>query len=94
MGQNPTINKDLFFYLVRHNKVFFPSNSLFNSNKPHVVVEDRFFQIENNKKYLKRKIYNLIEEEKPELVEGKENVSNTHKTIKYFLQESNKIKKQ
>ena len=93
MNEYPSINKDLFFYLVRHNKVFFPSNSLFNSNKPHVVVEDRFFQIENNKKYLKRKIYNLIEQEKPELVEGKENISKTNKTIKYFLQESNKIKK-
>ncbi len=91
MKQFPLVNKDLFYYLVRHNKVFFPSISLFNSNKPHVVVEDRSFQIENNKKYLKRKIYNLIKEEKPELVEGKENISNTNKTIKFFLQESNKI---
>lgn len=94
MGRTPSINKDLFFYLVRHNKVFFPNSEWFNSDKPHVVVEDRFFQIENNKKYLKRKIYNLIEQEKPELVAGKENIADTHKTIKYFLQESNKIKKQ
>jgi len=93
MGQNPSINKDLFFYLVRHNKVFFPNSEWFNSNRPHVLVEDRFFQIENNKKYLKRKIYNLIEQERPEMVEGKENMADAHKTIKYFLQESNKIKK-
>lgn len=93
MNEDPSINKDLFFYLVRHNKVFFPSSEWFNSNRPHVLVEDRFFQIENNKKYLKKKIYNLIEQEKPELVDGKENISKTNKTIKYFLQESNKIKK-
>jgi hypothetical protein len=93
MNEDPSINKDLFFYLVRHNKVFFPNSEWINSNRPHVLVEDRFFQIENNKKYLKRKIYNLIEQDKPELVDGKENISKTNKTIKYFLQESNKIKK-
>ena len=93
MGKINSVDRNTFIYLVRHHKIFFPNNNLFNSNKPHVVVEDRFFQIENNKKYLKKKIYNLIEQDKPELVEGKENIANTHKTIKYFLQESNKIKK-
>ena len=94
MVQDNSVNKNLFTYLVRHHSIFFPPNELFNSNKPHVVVDDRYFQIENNKKYLKKKIYNLIEEEKPEFVDGKDNISNTYKTIKYFLQESDKIKKQ
>jgi len=35
-----------------------------------------------------------VEEEKPEFVDGKNNIANTYKTIKYFLQESDKIKKQ
>jgi hypothetical protein len=94
MVNNSELCKDLYVYLIRHHRVFFPTNKLFNSNKPHVVVDDRYFQIEGNKKYLKKKIYNLIENEKPEFIEGEENIANTHKTIKYFLQESNKIKKQ
>ena len=93
MVQDNPVNKNLFVYLVRHHRVFFPPNGLLNDNRPHVVLDDRHFQIENNKKYLKKKIYNLVEEEKPEFVDGKDNIANTYKTIKYFLQESDKIKK-
>lgn len=92
MNRNISINQDLLVYLRRHHQIFFPLNNLFNSHKPHIVIDDRFYQIENNKKYLKKKLFYLIEEQRPHFVDCKEKNANAHKTIKYFLQETNKLK--
>lgn len=94
MSENVSINKDVLIYLLRHHKVFFPPNNLYNTDKAHIVIDDRFYQVEGNKKYLKKKIFNLIEESRPHLIEGKENNANAHKTIKHFLDKIIKINKQ
>jgi hypothetical protein len=94
MGQDYHINKSLFCYLTRHHEVFFPPNTLFNTDKPHLIVEDKFYQLDGNKKWLKKKLYSLIETNRPEFIDTKEKISETNKTIKIFLEESIKIKKQ
>jgi hypothetical protein len=93
MDNTPSVNKELLVYLVRYHKIFFPSNKSFVIDNPHVVVDDKSFQIEGNKKYLKNKIFNLIEESRFEFIDGIKNKSDAYKTIKYFLEESNKLKK-
>jgi hypothetical protein len=80
--------------MVRHYKVFFPPSQVFNTNKPHLVVDDKFYQIEGNKKWLKQKLYNLIEEEKPELTESRDKIGLTNKTIKEFINSAYKITKE
>lgn len=94
MENNIQINKKLFHYMVRHYKVFFPPYKVFNTNKPHLVVDDKFYQIDGNKKYLKERLFFLIEEETPELTESKEQVSMTNKTIKEFINSAHKITKE
>jgi hypothetical protein len=94
MENNTYINKELFYYMVRHYKVFFPPSQVFNTNKPHLVVDDKFYQIEGNKKWLKQKLYNLIEEEKPELTESRDKIGLTNKTIKEFINSAYKITKE
>jgi len=90
----PQLNKELFFYLTRHHKVIFPPDDLYNSKLPLLVIEDnRPFQIEGNKKYLKMKLFEFVENRNPELVEGEQNIADTYKTIKYFIEQSSKIKK-
>jgi hypothetical protein len=90
----PQLNKELFFYLTRHHKVIFPPDDLYNSNFPSLVIEDdRPFQIDGNKKYLKMKLFEFVENRNPELVKGEDNIANTNKTIKYFIEQSSKIKK-
>ncbi len=90
----PQLNKELFFHLTRHHKVIFPPEKLYNSDLPCLVIEDsRPFQIEGNKKYLKMKLYEFVENTKPNLVDGEDNISNTNKTIKYFIEQSIKVSK-
>jgi hypothetical protein len=88
------INKNLFYYMVRHYKVFFPPTNVFNSNLPHLVVDDKFYQIEGNRKYIRQRLSNLIEESKPELFENREVLAITNKTIKEFVNSANKIIKE
>ena len=77
--------------MVRHYRVFFPSSQVFNTDKPHLVVDDKFYQIDGNKKYIRQRLGNLIEESKPELFENRETTSITNKTIKEFINSANKI---
>ena len=39
------------------------------------------------------KLFEFVENTNPELVKGEENIANTNKTIKYFIEQSSKIKK-
>ena len=39
------------------------------------------------------KLFEFVETRNPELVKGEENIANTNKTIKYFIEQSSKIKK-
>lgn len=94
MENNTYINKELFYYMVRHYEVFFPPSQVFNTNKPHLVVDDKFYQIEGNRKWLRQKLYNLIEEEKPELTESRDMIGLTNKTIKEFINSAYKITKE
>ena len=94
METNTEVNKELFYYMVRHYKVFFPPSQVFNTEKPHLVVDDKFYQIDGNRKYLKQRLYDLIESEKPELTESKDKVSTTNKTIKEFINSAHKITKE
>lgn len=90
----PQLNRELFFYLTRHHNVIFPPDNVYNSNFPSLVIEEnRPFQIEGNKKYLKMKLFEFVENTNPVLVEGEQNIANTNKTIKYFIEQSSKIKK-
>ena len=66
MVEDVKINKSLFYHMVRHYQVFFPPTNVFNSDLPHLEVDDKFYQIEGNRKYLRGKLRNLIEESKPE----------------------------
>lgn len=87
------VDQQIFNYLVRHYKVVFIPNDNHIDLPSLIIEDDRNFQIEGNRKYLKQKIFNLIEERKPELVVGKENIATIYKTIKYFLESASKIKK-
>ena len=88
------LNKELFFHLSRYHQVIFPPEILYNSDLPSLVVEDsRPFQIEGNKKYLKLKLFEFVEETRPNLVEGEQNIADTNKTIKYFIEQSSKVTK-
>jgi hypothetical protein len=90
----PQLNRELFFYLTRHHKVIFTPENLYDSNSPSLVIEDdRTFKIEGNKKYLKMKLFEFVENRNPELVEGDQNIADTNRTIKYFIEQSSKIKK-
>ena len=90
----PQLNRELFFYLTRHHNVIFPPDNVYNSNFPSLVIEEnRPFQIEGNKKYLKMKLFEFVENTNPVLVEGDQNIADTNKTIKYFIEQSSKIKK-
>lgn len=93
MNDDAQINKDLFFYLVRHYRAQFPKNPIYCLDKPHLTIVSREYKIEGNKQYLKNKIYSIVEEEKPEWVDTKENISRTYKTIKEFLDSAKNIKK-
>jgi hypothetical protein len=74
--------------------VIFPPDNVYNSNFPSLVIEEnRPFQIEGNKKYLKMKLFEFVENTNPELVEGDQNIADTNRTIKYFIEQSSKIKK-
>jgi hypothetical protein len=74
--------------------VIFPPDNVYNSNFPSLVIEEnRPFQIEGNKKYLKMKLFEFVENTNPVLVEGEQNIADTYKTIKYFIEQSSKIKK-
>ena len=55
--------------------------------------DDKFYQIEGNRKYLRGRLRNLIEESKPELFEDREMTSTTNKTIKEFVNSANLITK-
>lgn len=79
--------------MVRHYRVFFPPSQVFNTNLPHLMVDDKFYQIEGNRKYIRNRLYNLIEEEKPELFESREIIASTNKTIKEFVNSAHKITK-
>lgn len=57
------------------------------------MVDDKFYQIEGNRKYLRGRLRNLIEESKPELFEDREMTSTTNKTIKEFVNSANLITK-
>lgn len=94
MEKNLEINEELFYYMVRHYEVFFPPSQVFNTNKPHLVIDDKFYQIEGNRKWIKQKLYNLIEEEKPELTESRDKIGLTNKTIKEFINSAHKITKE
>ena len=90
----PQLNRELFFYLTRHHKVIFPPENLYDSNSPSLVIEDdRTFKIEGNKKYLKMKLFEFVENRNSELVEGDQNIADTNRTIKYFIEQSSKIEK-
>lgn len=91
MVEDIKINKSLFYHMVRHYQVFFPPTNVFNSNLPHLMVDDKFYQIDGNRKYLRQRLRNLIEESKPELFENREITSMTNKTIKEFVNSANKI---
>lgn len=93
MVEDVKINKSLFYHMVRHYQVFFPPTNVFNSDLPHLVVDDKFYQIEGNRKYLRGRLRNLIEGSKPELFENRETTSITNKTIKEFVNSANKITK-
>ena len=74
--------------------MIFPPENLYDSNSPSLVIEDdRTFKIEGNKKYLKMKLFEFVENRNPELVEGDQNIADTNRTIKYFIEQSSKIKK-
>lgn len=79
--------------MVRHYQVFFPPSQVFNTDKPHLMIDDKFYQVEGNRKYIKERLRNLIEESKPELFENRETTSITNKTIKEFVNSANKITK-
>lgn len=93
MVEDVKINKSLFYHMVRHYQVFFPTTNVFNSDLPHLMVDDKFYQIEGNRKYLRGRLRNLIEESKPELFEDREMTSTTNKTIKEFVNSANLITK-
>jgi len=93
MVEDIKINKTLFYHMVRHHQVFFPTTNIINSDLPHLMVDDKFYQIEGNRKYLRQKLRNIIEESKPELFESRETISITNKTIKEFVNSANKITK-
>ena len=93
MVEDIKINKSLFYHMVRHYQVFFPRANVFNTNLPHLMVDDKFYQIDGNRKYLRQRLRNLIEESKPELFENRETTSMTNKTIKEFVNSANKITK-
>jgi hypothetical protein len=93
MVEDIKINKNLFYYMVRHYQVFFPTTNVFNPNLPHLMVNDNFYQIDGNRKYLRQRLRNIIEESKPELFENRETISITNKTIKEFVNSANKITK-
>ncbi len=57
------------------------------------MVDDKFYQIDGNRKYLRQRLRNIIEESKPELFENRETTSITNKTIKEFVNSANKITK-
>ena len=88
----PQLNKELFFHLTRHHQVIFPPEIIYNSDLPSLVVEDsRPFQIEGNKKYLKLKLYEFVENTRPNLVDGEQTIADTNKTIKYFIEQASKV---
>ena len=93
MVEDVKISETLFYHMVRHYKVFFPPTNVFNTDLPHLVVDDKFYQIEGNRKYLRGRLRNLIEGSKPELFENRETTSITNKTIKEFVNSANKITK-
>ena len=39
------------------------------------------------------KLFEFVENTNPELAEGDQNIANTNRTIKYFIEQSSKIKK-
>jgi hypothetical protein len=94
MEKTPEINEKLFYYMVRHYNVFFPPENVFNTNLPHLMVDDKFYQIEGNRKYIKQRIRILIEESKPELFENRELTTISNKTIKEFINSARKITKE
>jgi hypothetical protein len=91
MVEDVKINKSLFYHMVRHYQVFFPTTNVFNSDLPHLMVDDKFYQIEGNRKYLRGRLRNLIEESKPELFDNRDTTAVTNKTIKEFVNSANKI---
>ena len=93
MIEDIEINKNLFYYMVRHYQVFFPTTNVFNSDLPHLMVDDKFYQIEGNRKYIRQRLRNLIEESKPELFHNRDTAAVTNKTIKEFVNSANKITK-
>ena len=93
MVEDIEINKNLFYYMVRHYQVFFPTTNVFNSDLPHLMVDDKFYQIEGNRKYIRQRLRNLIEESKPELFYNRDTEAITNKTIKEFVNSANKITK-
>lgn len=93
MVEDIEINKNLFYYMVRHYQVFFPTTNVFNSDLPHLMVDDKFYQIEGNRKYIRQRLRNLIEESKPELFHTRDTEAITNKTIKEFVNSANKITK-
>lgn len=95
MRSNIKINKDLFSFLLRRYTPFFLSNkNEVNNDLPHISIDGKFYKIDGNRKWLKKKLYSIVEEKKNEFIETKEQISETNKTIREFLKSSNKLKKQ
>ena len=94
MEKTPEINEKLFYYMVRHYNVFFPPANVFNTNLPHLMVDDKFYQIEGNRKYIKQRLRILLEESNPELFENRELTTMSNKTIKEFINSARKITKE
>lgn len=95
MRPNIKINKDLFSFLLRRYTTFFLSNeNEVNNYLPHISIDGKFYKIDGNRKWLKKKLYSIVEEKKNEFIETKEQISKTNKTIREFLKSSNKLKKE
>jgi len=87
-------NKQIFNYLVRHFPIEFPPKEVEFSKWGKILIEDKTYLLYTNKKFLKDKIYFLIEEDKKEFVDTEEKQRDLRKTIKHYIDSARELKNQ
>jgi hypothetical protein len=85
-------NKQMFNYLVRHFPIEFPPKWVEYSNWGKILIDDKTYLLHINKKFLKEKIYSLIEEDKKEFVDTEEKQRDLRKTIKHYIDSARELK--